>query len=115
MPVDEKVAFIGFVSEKPKKARSRKGSDYLLMFVSDEKAQEKVMIFNDKMKECIGVEGVKQPRDGEVVIVRGVKKDEVVFADTIVAQRKNQIYTKLSSLDGTEVDQKVLTNNQDAL
>lgn len=115
MPADEKVAFIGFVSEKPKKARSRKGSDYLLMFVSDEKAQEKVMIFNDKMKECIGVEGVKQPQDGEVVIVRGVKKDEVVFADTIVAQRKNQIYTKLSSLDGTEVDQKVLTNNQDAL
>ena len=85
------------------------------MFVSDEKAQEKVMIFNDKMKECIGVEGLKQPQDGEVVIVRGVKKDEVVFADTIVAQRKNQIYTKLSSLDGTEVDQKVLTNNQDAL
>ena len=49
------------------------------------------------------------------MIVRGVKKDEVVFADTIVAQRKNQIYTKLSSLDGTEVDQRVLTNNQDAL
>jgi len=115
LPENERVAFIGFVSEKPKKSRSRKGSDYLLMFVSDERAQVKVMIFNDKMKECIGADGIRQPKEGEVVIVRGVKKDEVVFADTITAQRKNQIYTKLSSLDGTELDYKVLTKNQDAL
>lgn len=46
------------------------------------------MIFNDKMWNAIGKDGSKAPTDGEIVIVKGVTKDEVIFADEIYPQRK---------------------------
>ena len=74
------------------------------------------MIFNDKMWDAIGKDGSKAPLDGEVVIVKGVTKDEVIFADEIYPQRKNSIYTKLSDLkDKNPSKDNSLTNDQDTL
>ena len=41
--------------------------------------------------------GSRHPEQGNIVIVRGTKKDEVIFADQIAIQT-NKIYTKLSDL-----------------
>ena len=54
--------------------------------------------------------------DSEIVIVKGVLKDEVIFADEIYTQRKNSIYTKLSDLkDKKSTNSNTLTNDQDTL
>ncbi len=99
IPVDSRVKIVGFVQGKPYRGASKRGSAYLKLFLSDEQAEVKVMIFNDKMWNCIGDDGKNAPKDGEIVIVKGVVKDEVIFADEIFPQRKNTIYTKLSDLD----------------
>ena len=68
------------------------------------------MIFNDKMWNAIGKDGKNIPKPNEIVIVKGVVKDEVVFADEIYLQRKNSIYTKLSDLKDKQL--KDLTNEK---
>ena len=58
----------------------------------------KVMIFNKRMTNAIELcfKG-KLPEKEEIVQVRGVKKDEVVFADEISPQ-PNKVYTKLAQV-----------------
>tara|TARA_R100000329_G_scaffold151456_1_gene147687 strand:- start:1555 stop:4137 length:2583 start_codon:yes stop_codon:yes gene_type:complete len=115
-PVDSKVKIVGFVEGKPLRSTSRKGSAYFKFIVADEKSEVKVMIFNDKMWDAIGKDGSKAPVDGEVVIVKGTVKDEVIFADEIYPQRKNSIYTKLSDLKDKKLSKdNTLTNGQDTL
>ena len=115
-PVDSRVKIVGFVEGKPYRGTSRKGSAYFRFDLSDENSKVKVMIFNDKMWDAIGKDGSKGPLDGEVVIVKGVVKDEVIFADEIYPQRKNSIYTKLSDLkDKKVIKDNSLTNDQDTL
>ena len=55
------------------------------------------MIFNKKMESCIVANNNELIKKQDIVIVKGVKKDGVVFADTIGAQM-NRVYTKLSEL-----------------
>ena len=64
--------------------------------VSDETNAIKVMIFNDKMDQSKELNG-GHPKEGEIVIVKGITKDDVVFADLISVQ-DNKVYTKLSEL-----------------
>jgi hypothetical protein len=69
------------------------------------------MIFNDKMWNAIGKDARNMPKSGEIVIVKGVVKDECVFADEMYTQRKNSIYTKLSDLKDKNLNS--LTNEKD--
>ena len=115
-PLDSRVKVVGFVEGKPYRGTSRNGNPYFRFNLSDENQQIKVMIFNDKMWDAIGKDGSKAPLDSEVVIVKGVTKDEVIFADEIYPQRKNSIYTKLSDLKDKKPSQdNSLTNDQDIL
>ena len=92
---DQRVCFIGRVSDEAKRGVSRaKGSKYLMLYVSDESGTIKTMIFNKKLEECEGL-NVRLPKENDIVIVKGVKKDGTVFADLIAIQQ-NKIYTKLS-------------------
>lgn len=116
LPVDSRVKIVGFVEGKPYRGTSRNGNPYFRFNMSDENKEIKVMIFNDKMWDSIGKDGKKAPMDSEIVIVKGVLKDEVIFADEIYAQRKNSIYTKLSDLKGKKISRSnTLTNDQDTL
>ena len=116
LPVDSRVKIVGFVEGKPYRGTSRNGNPYFRFNMSDENKEIKVMIFNDKMWDSIGKDGKKAPMDSEIVIVKGVLKDEVIFADEIHTQRKNSIYTKLSDLKGKKVSRSnTLTNDQDTL
>ncbi len=95
--VDEGVAFVGTIEDKPFFGKSRNDNEYMKVFIKDETAVMKVMIFNKKLAKMIVENANKHPEQGNIVIVRGVKKDEVVFADQIAIQT-NKIYTKLSDL-----------------
>ena len=95
--VDDRVSFIGTVDAKPYMGTSRNGNDYMRMFVEDETGSSKVMIFSRKLEECVVQNNGAPPEESNIVIVNGVKKDEVVFADRIAVQT-NKIYTKLSEL-----------------
>ena len=55
------------------------------------------MIFSRRLEECVVQNNGTAPEESNIVIVNGVKKDEVVFAD-IIAIQTNKIYTKLSEL-----------------
>ena len=98
------VDFIGSVDEDPTLAVSRtaKKSRYAKYSISDEGASIKVMIFNNSLDECKALnDGL--PKEGDIVIVNGVRKgDDTVFANSISAQQ-NQIYTKLSELKDSDV------------
>ena len=95
--VNDRVSFIGTVDAKPYMGTSRNGNDYMRMFVEDETGSSKVMIFSRKLEECVTQNNGTTPEENNIVIVNGVKKDEVVFADRIAVQT-NKIYTKLSEL-----------------
>ena len=67
----------------------------------------KVMIFNDKMEDCKMINN-GLPKENEIVIVKGRKMDEVVFADVIGVQ-DNKVYTKLADLKNDKKIEKNLT------
>lgn len=103
-------AFIGRVDEKPYKGTSRaKKTPYLKLFVGDETGSMKVMIFSAKMEECERENG-NLPKEGQIVIVRGRKMDECVFADAIGIQ-DNKVFTKLAELKNSKKAQQQLDLN----
>ena len=57
-----------------------------------------VLMFNDNIEECKKMNN-GLPEKGNIVIVKGTKKDESVFANLISVQ-DNKVYTKLSELKG---------------
>ena len=95
--IDDRVSFIGTVGDKPYFGTSRNGNDYMRMYVEDETGSMKVMIFSKKFESSIASNNGKAPEENNIVIITGVKKDEVIFADRIAVQ-SNRIYTKLSEL-----------------
>lgn len=95
---DSRVHFVGWVDEA-KKGKSKNGNDMLTLMLSDEKAEMKTMMFNKKIDQCEEKNNGKLPAKSDIVIVKGTKKDAVVFADTIEIADVT-IYTKLSELKG---------------
>ena len=91
-----RVEFIGIVEEKPYSGSSKNGNKYCGMLISDETGFMKALIFKDKLEQCKNMnDGL--PKEKNIVIVKGTKVDEAVFADLIAVQT-NKIYTKLSDL-----------------
>jgi DNA polymerase-3 subunit alpha len=95
-PIDNKVSFIGYVNEKVRQGTSRNGNRYLNTIISDETGSMKVLIFTGKMDKSREING-RHPKENDIVVIKGTKKDEVVFADVISIQN-TKIYTKLSEL-----------------
>jgi DNA polymerase-3 subunit alpha len=98
--------FVGFVEEDPTMGISRtaRKSKYAKYMIGDESGMIKVMIFNDSLEECKENNGGTLPKEGSIVIVKGIRKgDDAIFANIIVAQQ-NMIYTKLSDLKDIAAD-----------
>lgn len=95
--LDTKVKYAGWVEEAIKR-KSKNGNKYQNLTVSDEKSEMKTMIFSHKMDKCEENNG-RLPRKGDIVIVKGVKKEGAVFANSIEIPNV-KIYTKLSELKG---------------
>ena len=95
-----RVNFIGRICEEVKRGISRtKGSKYATMLISDESGIIKTMVFNKKLEECESL-NTRLPKEGDIVIVKGTKKEGAIFADLIAIQQ-NKIYTKLSDVKET--------------
>jgi hypothetical protein len=95
--VDENVSFVGSIEGKPYFGKSRNDNQYMKVFVKDETANIKVMIFSKRLESMLSENADNPPEENNIIIVSGKKKDEVVFADRIAIQT-NKIYTKLSDL-----------------
>jgi DNA polymerase III alpha subunit len=104
-PEGNNVVFIGQVEDKPYQGVSRppKKTPYLKLFVGDETQSIKVMIFSAKMDDCKEMNN-GLPKESQIVIVRGRKMDDVVFADAIGIQ-DNTVYTRLADLTKSEKTQ----------
>ena len=97
MEADETVSFVGAVEDKPYFGKSRNDNEYINVFIKDETANMKVMIFSNRLENMMAENANNPPEEDNIIIVTGKKKDEVVFADRIAIQ-SNKIYTKLSDL-----------------
>jgi DNA polymerase-3 subunit alpha len=86
-----------WISKNEKKTRTFK------MILSDEFGSIPVLTFNDKIDLNKSLNSDTLPKEEDVVIVKGVKKQDCLFGDTISIQTL-KIYTKLSEVK--EVDSK---------
>ncbi|MAF37234.1 hypothetical protein CL622_09040 [archaeon] len=93
------VIFVAQIEDKPisSVARNEKKTRYFKVNVSDETGTINVLLFNDKINECRHLNSGNLPREKEIVIIKGRKMEDAVFADLISVQN-NKVYTKLSEL-----------------
>jgi DNA polymerase-3 subunit alpha len=84
-----------WISKNEKKTRTFK------MIVSDEFGSIPVLTFNDKIDLNKSLNSDTLPKEEDVVIVKGVKKQDCLFGDTISIQTL-KIYTKLSEVKEVE-------------
>jgi len=95
-PIDSRVNFIGYINDKVRQGTSRNGNRYINAIIADESGSMKVLIFTDRMDKSRELNG-RHPKEDDIVVVKGTKKDEVVFADVIAIQN-TKIYTKHSDI-----------------
>jgi len=95
LPERSRAVFIGRV-EDTYKGKSRNGNKYFKAVVSDETGLVSTLIFRGQMDKCESTNS-GLPRKNNIVIVKGSKADDAVFADVISVQ-DTQVYTKLSEL-----------------
>ena len=111
---NSRVIFVGFV-DMCYRAMSKNGKTrYMKMDISDETDQISVLLFNEKIDQCKGLNRV-YPKEGDCVIVRGNRKNDAVFAD-VVSTQEFAVYIKLSDLpdknNDKEDDKKELPENK---
>ena len=90
-----------WVSRNAKKTRTFK------MIVSDEFGTIPVLSFNDRIDENKDLNNGTLPQEGDIVIVKGTKKTDCLFAETIATQTL-KIYTKLSDLKEKNLDNEAI-------
>jgi len=78
-------------------SKNEKKTRYQRLKISDETGSMNVLIFNDRIDEMKNINGNKPFEKGNIVIAKGVKKEDCIFAD-IVAIQDQKIYMKLSEL-----------------
>lgn len=85
MPERNRCVFVGCVEEDAVSRTSKNGNRYGKILVGDETASIRVMIFKEKLDKCKEMNN-GLPKSGEIVVVKGTKMDESVFADVISVQ-----------------------------
>lgn len=93
----EYVSFVAVINEITTWTSKEKGTKCLSMIVSDETGSYKVMSFNDRIEDMKENNGGKLPKEDDVVSIRGTKKKNAIFADTLNVQTY-KVYTKYSDL-----------------
>jgi DNA polymerase-3 subunit alpha len=77
--------FVGRVEEDPISRTSKAGNKYGKFIVGDETAKVTVMIFKEKLDQCKELNN-GLPKSGEIVVVKGQRIGDAVFADIISVQ-----------------------------
>jgi len=98
MEVNTKVSFVAQVDEVYSgTSKNEKKTKYVRLKVSDETGTLTVLIFNDKIDNNKILNKNKNFEEGNIVIFKGVKRDDCVFAD-LAAIQDHDIYMKLSEV-----------------
>ena len=100
--VRDRVIYVGQIEGKPISAiaKNEKKTRYFKINSSDETGNINVLLFNDKIDECRSMNGGKLPKEKEIVVIKGRKMEDAIFADLISVQ-DNKVYTKLSEIKKT--------------
>jgi DNA polymerase-3 subunit alpha len=101
---NQMVYIVGKVEEVSEwTSKNEKKTRVFKMIVSDEFGSIPVLTFNDKIDFNKSSNNEKLPEKDDIVIVKGVKKKDCLFGDTIGIQTL-KIYTKLSELKEKNLD-----------
>lgn len=106
-----KVLFIGTVSEVKSGVSKAKKTRYLKVVVEDEAAVFTSLIFNDNIDQCKILNG-RLPKEDNIVIVQGTKKEDAVFANLIAIQDQ-QIFIRLADLTNHKKREKKLEKDSE--
>ena len=96
-PVNSKIAFVGQIEDVfTGVSKNEKKTRYVRLKISDETSSMNVLIFNDNIENNKLLNN-RPFEEGNIVIVKGLKKDDCIFGD-LVAIQDQQIYMKLNDL-----------------
>jgi len=96
-PVNSKVALVGQIDEVFSGiSKNAKKTRYVRLKISDETSTISVLIFNDNI-ETNKLLNDRNFEEGNIVIVKGSKRDDCIFGDLIAIQ-DHEIYMKLNDL-----------------
>ena len=96
-PVNSKVALVGQIEEVFSGiSKNAKKTRYVRLKISDETSTISVLIFNDNI-ETNKILNNRNFEEGNIVIVKGSKRDDCIFGDLIAVQ-DHEIYMKLNDL-----------------
>jgi len=96
-PVNSKIALVGQIEEVFSGiSKNAKKTRYLRLKISDETSTISVLIFNDNI-ETNKLLNDRNFEEGNIVIVKGSKRDDCIFGDLIAIQ-DHEIYMKLNDL-----------------
>jgi DNA polymerase-3 subunit alpha len=96
-PINSKIAFVGQIDEVYSGvSKNEKKTRYVRLKISDETSSISVLIFNDNIENNKLLNN-KAFEEGNIVIVKGLKKNDCIFAD-LVAIQDHEIYMKLNDL-----------------
>jgi DNA polymerase-3 subunit alpha len=96
-PVNSKVALVGQIEEVFSGiSKNAKKTRYVRLKISDETSAISVLIFNDNI-ETNKLLNNRNFEEGNIVIVKGSKRDDCIFGDLIAVQ-DHEIYMKLNDL-----------------
>ena len=96
-PVNSKVALVGQIEEVFSGiSKNAKKTRYLRLKISDETSTISVLIFNDNI-DTNKLLNNRNFEEGNIVIVKGSKRDDCIFGDLIAVQ-DHEIYMKLNDL-----------------
>jgi DNA polymerase-3 subunit alpha len=96
-PINIKIAFVGQIEEVYSGvSKNEKKTRYIRLKIADETSSISVLIFNDNIENNKLLNN-KNFEEGNIVIVKGLKRDDCVFGDLVAIQDQN-IYMKLNDL-----------------
>lgn len=108
-PENTTVWFVAIVDANAQHRTSRAGNKYLTFDCSDETASVNVKVFSKRIEECKNLNDGRIPKEENIIIVQGLKKEgNCIFAEQFVIQN-SRIYTKLSELKSEKVDKTTKT------
>lgn len=99
-------------------SKSKKGTKYFKCLASDETGEINCFIFDTKdpktgemrerIEDCKEYNGGRLPRENDLIIIKGKRKEDAIFANSIKIQSQ-RIYTKLSELKAhkKELDKEI--------
>lgn len=108
---NESVEFVGWIKETMT-GTSRNKNKYFKAVIQDETASISVLMFDTErsksIEECKDLNG-RMPKEDNIVIVKGVRKGDAVFANHMSIQDQ-KVYTKLKELSREEKSDENVDN-----